>query len=165
MTLKRIILHWSAGGAKASDLDREHYHFAVQQDGAVVAGKYKPEDNISASDGRYAAHTRSCNTGSIGISLCGMAGAVERPFNAGTAPITAAQVDAFCALAARLCKQYGIPVTRQTVLTHAEVQPTLGIAQRGKWDICWLPGMAAPGNPVAVGDTLRRKIETAMKGA
>lgn len=165
MTLKRIVLHWSAGGAKASALDREHYHFAVQQDGQVVAGIYKPEDNISASDGRYAAHTRNCNTGSIGIALCGMAGAVERPFNPGTAPITASQVDAFCALAARLGKQYGIPVTRQTVLSHAEVPPTIGIAQRGKWDIAWLPGMDKPGDPLTVGDVLRRKIETALKGA
>ncbi len=26
-------------------------------------------------------------------------------------------------------------------LSHAEVQPTLGIRQNAKWDISWLPGM------------------------
>jgi N-acetyl-anhydromuramyl-L-alanine amidase AmpD len=163
--LVRIVMHWTAGGANASGLDRSHYHFMVQQDGTTVAGTLKPEDNISASDGRYAAHTRGCNTGAIGIAMCGMMGAVERPFNAGKAPMQAKQVDAFCRLAADLCRRYGIPVTRQTVLTHAEVQPTLGIAQAGKWDICWLPGMAGPGDPITVADRLRAEISKLVKGA
>lgn len=158
MSLKRIILHWSAGAAKASGLDRQHYHFMVQQDGTEVAGVFAPEDNIAPVKGRYAAHTLSCNTGSIGIALCGMMGAQERPFSAGSQPILWMQVNAFVALAARLALRYRIPVTRQTILSHAEVQPTLGILQRGKWDIAWLPGMTAPGNPVEVGDRLRHDI-------
>jgi len=48
------------------------------------------------------------------------------------------------------------------VLTHAEVQPTLGVRQRGKWDITWLPGMEAPGDPIDVGDVLRAKISAAL---
>ena len=76
-----------------------------------------------------------------------MVGAVERPFNAGRYPITPAQVDALARLCADLCRDYTIPVTRKTVLTHAEVQPTLGITQRGKWDVSWLPGMGARGQP------------------
>ena len=87
-----------------------------------------------------------------------MAGAQERPFRAGKYPITPAQVDALATLCADLCRQYDIPVSRQTVLSHAEVQPTLGITQRGKWDVTWLPGMAAPGNSVAVGDQIRALI-------
>lgn len=62
------------------------------------------------------------------------------------------------ALCAELCRQYDIPVSRTTVLTHAEVQPTLGITQRGKWDVTWLPGMSGPGAPVAVGDMLRARV-------
>lgn len=162
--MKRIVLHWTAGSHRASATDRKHYHFTVQGDGSVVAGIHAPEANLNTSDGAYAAHTRNCNTGSIGVSVAAMFGAVERPFSAGRHPITQAQVAALAALCARLAKQYGIPVTRQTVLTHAEVQPTLGIAQRGKWDICWLPDMAGPADPVAVGDRLRAMIQQAAGG-
>ena len=156
--LSRIIIHWSAGTNTVSDLDRQHYHKIVAGDGMVFSGYHTPEENISVSDGRYAAHTRSCNTGSIGVAFAAMAGAVERPFDSGPFPITARQVDAMARLCGALCRQYGIAVTRQTVLTHAEVQPTLGITQSGKWDVTWLPGMTAPGDPVAVGDKLRDLI-------
>jgi N-acetyl-anhydromuramyl-L-alanine amidase AmpD len=158
MSLKRIVMHWTAGGPSASGLDRDHYHFIVQQDGAVVNGKWAPEDNISTGDGKYAAHTMNCNTGSIGVALCGMAGAVDRPFSAGMHPIRWPQIAVMCSLVADLCHKHGIPVTRQTVLSHAEVQPTLGIKQRGKWDIAWLPGWAAAIDPVGVGDRLRGDI-------
>ena len=156
--MQRIIIHWSAGTHTPSGLDRAHYHYIIAGDGTVVAGVLKPEDNLSASDGRYAAHTRGCNTGSIGVSLAAMAGAVERPFNPGKYPITPAQITALARLCADLCRKYKIAVTRKTVLSHAEVQPTLGIAQRGKWDVAWIPGMSAPGDPVAVGDKLRALI-------
>jgi N-acetyl-anhydromuramyl-L-alanine amidase AmpD len=162
MTLKRIIIHWTAGGPAASTLDMDHYHFIVQQDGKVVQGKMKPEDNASTGDGKYAAHTLNCNTGSIGVALAGMAGAVEAPFAAGPYPIKQPQVAILCSLVAKLCRQYGIPVTRQTVLSHAEVQPTLGIKQRGKWDVAWLPGFPKPIDPVSVGDRLRGDILEAL---
>lgn len=159
MTLKRVILHWTAGAGKPSSLDAEHYHFLVARDGVVTEGRFPPEANIRPLRGAYAAHTLNCNTGSIGIGLCGMVGAVERPFSAGAAPLTDLQIEAACTLARRLCRKYGIEVTRETVLSHAEVQPTLGIKQRGKWDISWLPGMTAVGDPVQIGDRLREKIK------
>ena len=158
MGLRRVILHWTAGAGKPSGLDREHYHFLVARDGAVTEGRFGPEANINPVRGAYAAHTLNCNTGSIGVALCGMVGAVERPFSAGAAPLTDLQVEAACALVRSLCRKYGITVSRQTGLSHAEVQPTLGIKQRGKWDIAWLPGMTAVGDPVDVGDRLRRKV-------
>lgn len=159
-----IVMHWTAGGANASEVDKEHYHFIVQQDGQVVAGDHTPEDNLSTGDGDYAAHTLMANTGRIGVSLCGMLGAQERPFKPGAAPITWSQIEAFCGLVAELCRKYQIPVTRTTVLSHAEVQPTLRIQQRGKWDIAWLPGMTAVGDPVEIGDRLRATILKHMKG-
>lgn len=162
--LKGIVMHWTAGGAKASALDKQHYHYLVQQDGQIIPGACKPEDNISTSDGKYAAHTMNANTGRIGVSLCGMMGAVERPFQPGSAPITWLQIEVFCGLVADLCVRYSIPVTRLSVLSHAEVQPSLLIKQRGKWDIAWLPGMVSVGNPVDVGDRLRRMILDHMKG-
>lgn len=155
--LKGIVMHWTAGGPKASRLDLEHYHFVVQQDGSALPGKFKPEANIAPVSGAYAAHTLSANTGRIGVALCGMGGAIEAPFKSGTG-LSWPQINAFCALIAELCRRYQIPVTRLSVLSHAEVQPTLGIRQRGKWDIAWLPGMAKPGNPIDIGDRLRGDI-------
>lgn len=161
--MKRIIGHWSAGGYRASALDKKHYHFIVEIDGTVVRGDKPVEANNNTADGDYAAHTLGTNTGAIGVAIAAMAGAVERPFNPGTRPITDAQLRAYVDLCARLCRDYAIPVTRQTVLTHAEVQPTLGIKQKGKWDITWLPGMEKPGDPVAVGDQLRAWILAKVK--
>lgn len=161
--LHGIVMHWSAGGAKASILDEAHYHYMVQQDGMIVHGVHTPEDNIHIVEGKYAAHTLSANTGRIGVALCGMAGAQESPFEKGRSPITAMQIDVFCGLVADLCHRYNIPVTRQTVLSHAEVQPTLGIKQRGKWDIAWLPHLAKPIDPVLAGDWLRTEINKHME--
>lgn len=160
--MKRIIMHWTAGGNRANGTDRRHYHRIIEvgPDGRprAVAGNHAIEDNESTSDGSYAAHTRALNTGSIGVAVAGMRGARERPFDAGPSPMTPAQIDALCAEVARLAKRYRIPITRETVLTHAEVQPTLGVWQRNKWDIVWLPGMSGPGDPIAVGDELRKRI-------
>ncbi len=162
--MQRVILHWTAGAGKANASDRQHYHAIIEDDGRIVPGNLPPEANAAIIEGRpYAAHTRNCNTGSVGVALAGMRGATERPFSPGPSPITAAQLDALAAHVAALCKRYRIPVTRETVLSHAEVQPTLGIAQRGQWDIAWLPGMAAPGNPVEVGDRLRALVRAQME--
>lgn len=162
MGLKRIVLHWSAGTHTVSGLDRSHYHFIVGGDAKTVAGVHAPEANIRPVKGRYAAHTLNCNTGSIGVAVAAMAGAVERPFNPGKYPITPAQLDALAALVAGLCRRYGIPVSRTTVLTHAEVQSNLGIKQRGKWDINWLPGLAGPVAPTTAGDEIRRRVCAAL---
>lgn len=156
--MKRLIMHWSAGRHAVSDLDKEHYHFTVGGDGKVVQGLHSVSANETPIRAAYAAHTLNCNGGSIGIAMAAMAGAIERPFDAGIAPITTVQLWAFCALAKKLAVQYKIPVTRETVLTHAEVKPTLGIAQRGKWDICWIPGLAEPRRAVEVGDMIRKMI-------
>jgi hypothetical protein len=162
--LVRIILHWTAGGPVASDLDKAHYHFIYEQTDQVMAGDLPPEENITTNDHIYGAHTRRLNTGSIGVAFAGMAQAQQVPFRPGPCPLLAPQIEAGCRHVAQLCRRYAIAVTRRTVLTHAEVQPTLGIAQRGKWDIRWLPGMTAVGEAVAVGDMLRSRIAAELKG-
>ena len=160
--MDRIILHWTAGGYLPSAEDRAHYHLLIDSAGRAHAGLHPISANAKPIRGAYAAHTLNCNTGSIGIAVCAMAGARERPFGKGRAPITPAQVEALVTEAARLCRGYGIPVTRQTVLSHAEVQPTLGIRQRGKRDYDWLPGMApGPHDPRRVGDWLRAMVREA----
>lgn len=165
--MKRVIWHWTGGGHKANGTDRRHYHNIIEGDGTVVAGNHPPEANariVNPRDGNtYAAHTRGANTGSIGVAVAAMRGATERPFSAGPSPITGKQVEALVRLTADLCRRYNIPVTDQTVLSHAEVQPRLGIAQSGKWDIAWLPGMAGPGDPLAIGDGLRDRVRAMMR--
>ena len=156
--LKLLVWHWTVGTHTANDTDKEHYHFIVNGDGKVIAGDMKPEDNISIADDRYAAHTKGANTGAIGVAFAGMLGAQERPFDSGDYPLLDEQIEAGMRLSAQLCKLYGIPVGRRTTLTHAEVQPTLGVQQNGKWDITWLPGMQAPKPPIEVGDILRSKL-------
>lgn len=133
--MQRIIVHWTAGGHVASGLDKEHYHLLIEADGRLVRGVPTIDLNQVPARKGYAAHTLNCNSGSIGVSLCCMAGAIESPFNAGKAPMTEVQWNRLPQVLADLCRRYGIPVTPQTVLSHAEVQGTLKIAQRGKWDI------------------------------
>lgn len=162
--LERIIMHWTAGPHTSTPYVLDHYHAVIDGEGQQFYGKLKPEANISIADGNYVAHTRNCNTGSIGVAVCAMGRAVERPFNAGPWPITAVQLDAFVRCVAEFAETYSIAVTRRTVLTHAEVQPTLGVRQAGKWDIAWLPGMERPGDPIEVGDRLRAMVSASMGG-
>lgn len=156
--MKRIIMHWTGGRHEPNAQDLEAYHLLVDGAGKTRLGKYRPEANKSIKGGQYAAHTRGLNTGSIGISLAAMHDAVERPFNAGDEPITPTQLAAFTRLVAETALTYKIPVTGRTVLTHAEVEPTLGVWQRNKWDIRWLPGMKSVGGAVEIGDLLRKLI-------
>lgn len=157
--MKRTILHWSAGGHKASEFDRGHYHILIEGDGKIVRGipTIDKNDARGLKDG-YAAHTLNLNSGSIGVAVCAMAGATEYPFNPGKAPMTEAQFQQLARVADELCARYGIDIAPQTVLSHAEVQGTLGIAQRGKIDIMWRPGMDRMGSAHTIGNELRALI-------
>jgi hypothetical protein len=157
-SMQRVIVHWTAGTWKASSNDVAHYHILVEDDGRLVRGSYSIKDNVNTSDGRYAAHTKNCNTGSIGITCCSMANAVENPFNAGNYPTTKTQWDTMCQVAAELCSRYTIPITDDTVLSHGEVQANLGIAQSGKWDYTRLAFDLAVKGAKACGDRLRSDV-------
>ena len=162
--MKRIIIHWTAGPHTPTGLDKQHYHKIIDGQGGVHDGVHPISANAGPlKSGAYAAHTLNCNTGSIGVALAAMAGAQERPFKAGKYPITPAQESTLTRLLVDLCDEYRIPITRETVLTHAEVQPTLGIKQKGKWDIAWLLGMTQPGDPVTVGDLIRNRVREARR--
>ena len=90
--LYRIIVHWTAGAHKACATDIQAYHFIIESDGRVLSGKFKPEDNKICVRGKYAKHTGGGNTGSIGISLCGMCGYKSRN-NVGNYPLTKVQCE------------------------------------------------------------------------
>lgn len=162
--MKRIILHWTGGNNTAGMIDRNAYHYIITGSAEVVEGEFSVDDNIDISDRYYAAHTKDLNTGSIGVSLAGMHGATEHPFQTGDYPINKRQVEAMVVLVAQLCRTHNIPVTGRTVLTHAEVERVLKVRQRPKWDITWLPGMTRPGDAVLVGDALRERIRLKMTG-
>lgn len=92
-----------------------------------------------------------------------MIGAVEAPFDAGRCPLTRSQWDTLVAALAELCERYDIDVTPRTVLTHAEVQATLGISQRGKRDVAALPfDPSVPRTAAAVGTLMRAQVVDRM---
>lgn len=137
--MKRIIIHWTGGTGKPNQHEKECYHFLIDAEGKKHKGIFKPEDNENCYDGKYAAHTGGGNTGSIGVSLCGMLNYHNR-CDIGPYPITAVQFEAACKFIAELCKKYNIKITPDTVLTHYE----FGIKHpktesKGKIDIVYLP--------------------------
>lgn len=164
--VNRIVMHHSAGSLEPSQFDLQHYHRMVTGSGKVLAGKFPISANAIGrhlAPGTYAAHTLNLNGGAIGLALAAMANAQWADPRACRAFPTRPQVDAFVAEAARLCGEYGIEVTRQTVLSHAEVQATLGVTQRGKWDMDYDPyGIIDSRDPVLIGDMLREKIRAAV---
>jgi hypothetical protein len=164
VTMERVICHWSAGAYDASWLDRAHYHLIIEGDGNLVRGDRSIADNARPIRGSYAAHTLNCNTGSIGVAMACMAGAVERPFSAGLYPMTTAQWDGLAAVVADLCRAYDIKPTPKTVLSHAEVQDNLGIAQRGKWDFTRAVDDWSAEGARAVGDRLRAAVKARLNG-
>ncbi len=156
--MKRVIVHWTADDYATGAIDLAHYHILVRFDSTLVRGIHEISDNIYTSDGDYAAHTRGCNSGSIGISADCMQGAIESPFNPGPYPLLKTQWLTLARVAAELCRFYRIPITSKTVLQHGEVQRQLGIRQLGKWDICklpWVPQMASEAVCEAFRDEVR----------
>lgn len=156
--MHRIIGHWTAGTNTVSVLDLEHYHIIVDGTGKPVRGKPSIALNQAPVKSGYAAHTLNCNSGSIGVSLAGMAGAVQSPLKVGKHPINKAQWDTMIQVMAQLARRYSIPVTPATILTHAEVQATLGIKQKGKWDIAVLPFDLSKNTAAKVGNAMRAAV-------
>lgn len=160
--MKRIITHWTVGRYTASEFEREHYHFLIEGDGAIVRGEKSIADNVKTTDGVYASHTLNANQGSIGVCACCMSGSSDRPFRPGKYPLTEKQYLVMAQVVAELCLAYDIPVTPQTVLGHGEVQVNLGIKQRGKWDpmvLPWNPELS----PTQVGTYFRALVTRALE--
>ena len=137
--MKKVVIHWTAGANQPNNTDYEHYHFLVNKDGIVIAGKYTPEDNENCNDGKYAQHCGGGNTGAIGVSMCGMYGFKDKN-NVGEYPLTKKQCEATFKLVAELCKKYNIAITNKTVLTHYEFgQSHRNTSSYGKIDIVYMP--------------------------
>lgn len=156
--MKRIVIHWTAGGYYPTDYEKEHYHFLVDKDGVVHNGKFKPEDNEVCKVGKYAAHTGGGNTGSIGVAICAMAGFKNRKC-IGNYPILKKQFESTMELCAQLAGKYKLEISPQTIMTHYEFgvkNPKTSSA--GKIDIIFIPpySWVAQGE---VGSFIRSKIK------
>lgn len=137
--MNRIILHWTAGTNQPCSTDYEHYHYLINKDGVIIKGKFAPEDNLNCNDGKYAQHCGGGNTGSIGISMCGMYVPKNTDIKDTKFPLTKIQCEAAFKLIAELCKKYNIKITPQTVLTHYEFgQAHPKTSSYGKIDIIYL---------------------------
>lgn len=165
VAMQRIIGHWTAGNHHPSAEDLQHYHIVIDGEGGLHRGKFSIAANapLRLREGTYAAHTFNCNSRSIGVSLACMAEAVERPFDSGRAPLQKIQWLRLIEVMAALACRYDIPVTPQTILTHAEVQSNLAIRQKQKWDISRLPFDTTIVGAQAVGDKLRAEVAVILK--
>jgi N-acetyl-anhydromuramyl-L-alanine amidase AmpD len=89
--------------------------------------------------------------------MCGMCG-FQSVNNVGKYPLTAVQCEATFKLLAELCKQYNIPITPETVLTHYEFGRThRNTSSYGKIDIIHLtpyPNVKQD----EIGDFIRGKV-------
>lgn len=137
--MKKIIIHWTAGGYYPTPYEKAHYHFLIDKNGKIYTGNHKPENNLNCAKGQYAMHTGGGNTGAIGVAMCAMAG-FKNKNNCGNYPITAKQFEATMKMCAALTNKYKIEITPNTVMTHYE----FGIknpltSSSGKIDIIYLP--------------------------
>jgi len=161
-TLRSISLHWS-GGDYAAVFPAYHFCLTGPQD-VVVHHTHDLRDNMRdvrlAPDEPYAAHTRGRNSWSIGLAVAAMRDA--RPDDFGGAPITAAQAEGLCVLAARLVGAYGIAL--DAVRTHAEAaleDGYFGAGEGERWDIARLRASPLPLEPAeatATGNWFRTRI-------
>ena len=137
--MKRIILHWTAGGVVPTSYEKNFYHFLVDSIGKIHVGKFKPIANEHCVKGMYAAHCGGGNTGSIGVALCGMADFKNKNW-VGHFPITKIQFEKAMKFVAELSVQYKFPITKDTVMTHYEFGQTHPkTTSFGKIDICYIP--------------------------
>lgn len=160
--VRGVVWHWTAGAHGIIELERDHYNWLFDRMGNVHDGNHTVQDQVNYDHrtGVGASHTKSMNTGWIGLSVDAMAGAVESPLNWGTNPLTWEGIDAMLDWTMDLCKEYDIPVSPWTTLSHAEVQQTLGVKQRFKWDYKVLPGDTRARDARVIGDILRDRMIT-----
>ncbi len=161
--MRSISLHWTGHGY-AQVFPAYHYCLAGRDD-VVVHHTHDLRENMR--DVRlepplpYAAHTAGRNSWSIGLSVAAMQDAT--PFDFGPYPIGETQLDALCAVAAKLAAFYGIAVA--AIRTHAEAALDDGYFGAGpghqRWDIARLKPSPEPLEPfeaTRTGDWFRARI-------
>lgn len=166
--MKRIVWHHTGGKHRPNNDDLDHYHRIVDGDAVVHQGKFPISANAAGrrlTPNSYAAHTRNLNTDAIGLAAAAMFNAQWSNPRDGAFFPRVAQMDALIRQTAEDCRTYGIPVSRETTLSHAEVEITLGIDQASKWDFDYDPyGILTTRDPIEIGDRLRDRTALALRG-
>jgi hypothetical protein len=169
--LRTVYLHWTAGDYTQT---YDAYHFCIAlRDGVPVVVETRPVE-ANARDVRepgepYAAHVVGRNSFAIGVAVCAMRDATPSDF--GAYPLRDDMLDAACALVARVCARYRIPIDAEHVRTHAEAAVDdgyFGAGEEQRWDIARLAPDArplAPADARAVGDALRQRVRGFARGS
>lgn len=162
--IHRLVFHWTADNYTNVSEAIKHYNDVFDNEGNHYKGVQPIESqaNYNWRLGIGVSHTKNSNTGVGGLSVMGMRGAKERPFNTGSYPLTWAGIDAMLVRASTYCELFDIPVTPWSTLMHSEVEPNLGIKQSGKWDLNWLPDMDKPSSSIVAGNILRKRLKSLM---
>jgi hypothetical protein len=156
--LKRVCIHWTAGGLKANAIDRKHYHFIFEDDGDCVKGQFPPEANARqvGNNFSYAQHCGGGNSWTLGVAVCG----AFKGYKGGT--FTQKSLEACLKFVAQFCLAHGINVTPELVYTHYEFGlKHKGTDSAGKIDINsipWEPQL----KPHEVGNWIRTKVRWYM---
>lgn len=111
----KIYLHWTAGHYGMPFYD---YHLCIDSDGTIEA----TTDDLA----EYLTHTWQRNSGAIGIALECCVGAKvfedEESYyaNLGDEPPTEEQIKSMASCIAVICRELGVPIDEEHVITHAE---------------------------------------------
>lgn len=165
--LHRIIWHWSASTYEVTPSVLSHYNDVFDYKGNHYEGAARAEHqaNYDWRNGIGVSHTRNCNTGAIGLSVSAMHGARGWPsLEWGNFPLTWEGIDAMLERTAEYSQVFNIPITPWSIMSHAEVEDTLGIPQKNKWDFMVLPGYTKVKNAREVGDELRYRLWSLSNG-
>lgn len=155
---KRIVAHWTAGSYKANSIDLAAYHFLIEGDERIRAGKHPVAANMRRVSGEYAQHTGGNNSFTIGVSFCAMR---DRQ-----TPIREGQWRRGIVLLAALCHEYGLDASKPDHLcTHMEVwtiHKIKGTQNHQKVDINWL-AFKPELKPHEVGPYMRAEVAKLLK--
>jgi len=162
--LHGIRWHWAASSYAVNEEVLSHYndghdHLGNSYDGGARA---EHQANYNWRTGVGVSHTKNNNSGIIGQAVIAMGNAEGWPLDVGQYPMTWVGIDAMLMRSIDYHHQFDIPISPWSMLTHAEVQPTLGIAQRGKWDIRWLPNGSTVVDARKAGDILRARMQAML---
>lgn len=156
-----LVWHWTAGRDMPTPDDMSHYNDVFDCDGNQYDGgaRIEHQANYDWRKGVGVSHTRNANTGRGGLAVAGMHKSQGWPsLDFGSHPITWDGIDAMLERSAEYCQNFDIPVSKWSTLSHAEVQPTLGITQQGKWDFVVHPDSTRTEDPVSIGDIFRDRL-------
>lgn len=160
--INRVHWHWTGGNHIPSDFDRRAYNELFDNMGNLYDGGSPAQQQAFYQPGRVGvSHTLNGNSNAIGLAIAAMGNASERggKVEAGRFPVTWDAIDGMLERTAEHCRAFDIKVSPWTTLTHAEVQPNIGIRQNNKWDIRVLPdNLTTLIDARRAGDVLRKRM-------